>query len=95
MHETLNGESFQFVVEERGDFGLVDSELNGDLSLGELLALDNSIERGAKSRFGLEFGGIGQTQIREDVPAAANYPILSHVIRSSPRYRVEQFSSAP
>jgi hypothetical protein len=71
MHETLNGETFELVIEERRNFWLVDSELSCDLSLGEPLALDNPIESGAEPRFGLEFGSIGKAQIKKNIAAAA------------------------
>jgi len=94
MHEALDREAFEFVVEKRGDFRLVDAKFSGNLRLGEPLAFDNPVDSGAESSFGLEFNCIGQPQIGEDVAAARGNPICFDSIHISLRNRVEQFSSA-
>ena len=60
MHQPLDGESFQFVMEESGDLRLVDAERGGDLRLSEPLPSDNAVESGTKPCLGVEFRCIRQ-----------------------------------
>jgi len=68
VHEALNGESLQAIIQQCGDFGLVDAQTASCGALGLLPALDDPIDGNGQADFGLFFVGAGQAEIAETLP---------------------------
>ena len=67
VHQALDGEAFEFVALERGDFGLVDAKEAGGFGLGEFALGEDFVDDVAEAEFGVEFFGVGQAEVGKDV----------------------------
>ena len=72
VHQALDGKSFQLVMQECRDLGLVNAERGCNLRLAELLPLDNQVQGGPQPGLGVEFHRIRQTHIGKNAAAAAD-----------------------
>ena len=70
VHQALDGEAFEFVALQRGDFRLVDTEDAGGLGLGEFALGEDFVDQEAEAELGAEFFGVGQAEVGKDVAAA-------------------------
>ena len=70
VHQAFDGEAFELVALQRGDFRLVDAEDAGDFGLGEFVLGENLVDDEAEAELGAEFFGVGQAEVGKDVAGA-------------------------
>jgi hypothetical protein len=67
VHQSLDGEAFELVALEGGDFRLVDAEAAGGFGLSEFTGSEDFVDHDAEAELGVEFFGVGQAEVGEDV----------------------------
>lgn len=67
VHEALDGEAFELVALQGGDFGLVDAEEAGGFGLSEFAVGEDFVDDDAEAELGVEFFGVGQAEVGKHV----------------------------
>ena len=70
VHQAFDGEAFQLVALQRGDFRLVDAEDSRGLCLGKFALGEDLVDDEAEAELGAEFFGVGQAEVGKDVAGA-------------------------
>jgi hypothetical protein len=70
VHEALDGEAFELVALEGGDFGLIDAEDAGGFGLREFAVGEDSVDDETEAELGVEFFGVGQAEVGKGIAGA-------------------------
>ena len=80
-HQSLDGEAFQFVVQQRGDFGLVDAELPGYRGLRKAALIEKLVDRGRQPNLGLSLFRIRKSEVGKHIAGASDHLLFSFILQ--------------
>ncbi len=76
VQEAFDGESVELVIDQGGDFGLIDVEQAGGGGLREAPGLDDLLNGDGEANAGLLFAGVAHSEVGEDVAGTAGYCLM-------------------